>query len=170
MYKIVSFINNDEEFRKYSQELNNIIAITQKSKTIKEEIIKESQIKDRTLKLSNKEKSINKDPFKVLLETVNNNHNSNQLPESKKKADLKSQEKANSNPNLIFNKVELIGILNNQLRQVVIVKFGDSDSSIKIMKVGDQFAGLTIREIEDKRVLIEGNGKYHVYTLGGERN
>lgn len=172
-YKIVSFSKDNQQIIQFSHDLDNMIE-TSRSSTQKQEnnLEKDDKIK-AVKKVSISQDFSTKDPFQALLKKV-------------EKVELNQQVKSNRDQKVINNKIvnnqrmkedetedilrniELLGMLNNESSRVAIIKF--SESLIKIMKNGEEFAGLRIKEIKDDEIVVESKGKYYIYTLGGEDN
>lgn len=158
-YRILCFYKIGEERINFEQNLNNTVKVADLS--TKEDIALEEAKVTKKTKVTNREKTMNnekvvaKNPFKILLKKI----------EKEKVED----DKIEGNKIKVRN-IELLGILNNQFSKVAIIKFGKENSLVQIIKVGEEFAGLILKEIKDDKIVMESQGKNYIYTLGGEEN
>ncbi|OCL28132.1 hypothetical protein U472_02785 [Orenia metallireducens] len=175
VYKIVSFSKNNQQFVQFSNNLDNIIQTSKKVVENREIISEEGSETEVSKETSTIKEYSTKDPFQTLLKKVEK-VNLNKLVKSQIAKQPKNNNTSN-NPKVKENKVnplareiELLGMLNSEISKVAIIKFGKKDSIIQIMKAGEEFAGLRIKEIKDDEVVMESKGGYYIYTLGGDDN
>ena len=64
----------------------------------------------------------------------------------------------------LANKLKVLGLLGGPDKRLAIIEIG---SDVKIVKPGDRISSLTIKDINNKRVVIEEYGKELTYTFGG---
>ncbi|WP_018247712.1 hypothetical protein [Orenia marismortui] len=161
-YKILSF-KNTLEVRRFERKVNNILKAykakndnSAESKVDKNEVVKlmSSNVEDR---LKNRKYST-KDPFQVVLKKASKN-----IGKNRKKGKISGTENITDN-------IKVLGVVNNGPSKVAIVKFGTSNSAVQIMKIGESFAGCTLKEIRYDGIVIERHGEYFVYIFGGESN
>ncbi|PRX31133.1 hypothetical protein BX659_106169 [Orenia metallireducens] len=152
-YRILCFYKIGEELINFEQDLNNMVKVADLS--TKEDIALEEEAKETNKEETiDNEKIVAKNPFKILLKKI----------EKEKVEDDKIENK------IEIRTIELLGILNNQFSKVAIIKFGKKNSLVQIIKVGEEFAGLTLKEIKDDKVVMKSQGRNYIYTLGGEEN
>ncbi|WP_027339312.1 hypothetical protein [Halonatronum saccharophilum] len=153
-YKMIRPFNRQEELINFSQQLEQIIAI--------EEVeLEEKEIGEERINIGYISRGYERNPFRSLLE-------------QKKEPSLREESRETINLNLeqgevgVSYNIEILGILNNNLERVAILKIEGTD--IEIVREGTSVLGMLVKNIRDDRLIIQKGEKESVYIFGGEEN
>ncbi|TDX53027.1 hypothetical protein [Orenia marismortui] len=158
-YRILNSLDNQKEISRFENKIAHIAEMGKKAKdNIDKDNITKPKDNSKTLAINNYS---NKNPFKVKLQykprsssdRSNNDEDIKELPQQE-----------------LSKQIKVLGILNNSNNIMAIIKFGNKNSAVKIMKNGEAFLGFTIKKINNDSVIMENDGRYFTYIFGGEDN
>ena len=145
--------SSTKEIRKFETKVNGLVKEVEKkpTKTVENNNGKqETETKDFLATESN--------PFQSQLEKIVSgpvNTKNNQSSTNQGNGGVKKR---------LANQVKVLGLLGGPNKRLAIIEIG---SDVQIVKPGDRISSLTIKDINNKRVVIEEYGKKLTYTFGG---
>ncbi|MFO7818672.1 MAG: hypothetical protein R6V17_00390 [Halanaerobacter sp.] len=158
--------NSEQSVVQFENEVDGLVETVNKEAISSGESEGEEENKEKE---GNKKLAVGVDPFQSSLKKVSrreeeevNVKSANQEKDEKstKSEDLKSQKVKKR----IANKVRVLGLLGSPGKRLAIIGI---ENDVQIVKPGDRISSLKIKDINEKRVLIEEYGEELTYTFGG---
>ena len=150
----------------FENEVNGLVETVSKKAAPSNESEGQEESKEKEV---SKKLAIKANPFQSSLKKVSRRENDQISVKSTNQDKDKSSNRSNEVKNQkvkkrIANQVRVLGLLGSPGKRLAIIRIG---SDVQIVKPGDRISSLIIKDINEKRVIIEEYGKELTYTFGG---